>query len=354
MSELTREEVLEALGTVKYPGYQRDIVSFGLVKNVTLSDDVIAVTLTTRNSPEEKRNTIRNDVIRVCKPFAKGKIIVEEEETQRVPLKKPLPDLRPANLKRIVVVGSGKGGVGKSTVAANLAVSLAKEGARTGVLDADIYGPNIPRMFGLEGLLQREKGRIRPLEKHGIKIVSGAFLMQSEQAAIWRGPMLQKAMAGFLRDVEWGELDYLIVDLPPGTGDVPLSLAQYARPDGAVVVTTPSIVACDDARRAVTMFGKLDIPVWGIIENMASYRCPDCHSVHRIFGDGEELSRFGIPVLGTIPLDPSIRKGGDEGTPVSAGGNEVLKKTFGEIAGNIAAVAVEEKPVRQERKEVVA
>jgi ATP-binding protein involved in chromosome partitioning len=218
-----------------------------------------------------------------------------------------------------VAVGSGKGGVGKSTVAVNLAIALAQDGARVGLLDADVYGPNIPLMMGTRLQPMQKDGRILPLEAHGLSVMSMGFLVDPETPVIWRGPMLHGVMQNFTRDVAWGELDYLVIDLPPGTGDVQLSLAQQVPLSGAVVVCTPQQVALDDAIKAIAMFDKLAVPILGLVENMSYFVCPSCSARHEIFAHGGARAcaeSRGLPFLGEIPLLPAVRAAGDQGLPV--------------------------------------
>jgi ATP-binding protein involved in chromosome partitioning len=230
----------------------------------------------------------------------------------------PTPVAYPG-LGRIIAVSSGKGGVGKSTVTTNLALSLARSGARVGLMDADIYGPNIPRMLGVNEAPRVENQRMIPLEAHGVKVMSLGFLIEREQPAIWRGPIIMKIIQQFLKDVEWGQLDYFMVDMPPGTGDAQLSLVQATHVTGALIVTTPQEVATGDALRGVKMFERVGVPVLGIIENMSWYECPHCGERETIFGEGGGASlaaELGLPLLGQIPLYPPVRAGGDEGIPI--------------------------------------
>jgi ATP-binding protein involved in chromosome partitioning len=226
----------------------------------------------------------------------------------------PLP-----GVKNVIAVGAGKGGVGKTTVSVNLAVALSKLGARVGVLDGDIYGPNIPIMFGLQAQLETLDKKIRPAEKYGIQVVSMGFLTQEENPVIWRGPMLHSAIQQFCREVAWKDLDYLVVDMPPGTGDVALSLSQTVPAAGAIVVTTPQQVSLSDSKRAIRMYQKLNIPTLGLVENMSFYECTNCHHVADIFGHGggeKTAEQMGIPFLGRLPLYQPIRVGSDRGIPI--------------------------------------
>jgi len=225
------------------------------------------------------------------------------------------------HLGQVIAVSSGKGGVGKSTVTANVAVALAQNGKKVGILDADIYGPNIPRMFGRFERPEVKNQRIQPLEAFGVKLMSIGFLVDRDVAAIWRGPIIMKVLQQFLRDVEWGELDYLVIDLPPGTGDAALSISQLIPLSGAVVVTTPQEVSLMDARKAIAMFTKVNVRTLGVIENMSAFICPDCGHEHDIFGSGggDRMARDqGLEVLGHIPLEPAVRTGGDGGVPITS------------------------------------
>ena len=227
---------------------------------------------------------------------------------------------RPPGVRYVVAVGSGKGGVGKSTVAANLAVALAAQGVRVGLLDADAYGPNVPRMMGVDALPPAANGKLQPAVAHGVRLVSIGFLVSPETPLVWRGPMTDKMVGQFLADVAWGELDLLIVDLPPSTGDIPLSLVKHSWVDGAIVVVTPQDVAVDDARKALGMFQGLGVPVLGVLENMSAFVCTECGARHALFGKGggrRLAEAAGVPYLGEIPLEARVREAGDEGRPAA-------------------------------------
>jgi ATP-binding protein involved in chromosome partitioning len=229
----------------------------------------------------------------------------------------------PEGVRHIVAVGAGKGGVGKSTVAVNLAVAMAIDGLKVGLLDADVYGPNLPQMMGVRDHKPRlgDDGKIEPAEAHGVKLMSMGFLIDPDAPVIWRGPLLHGAMNQFLRDVRWGALDVLVVDLPPGTGDVQLSVAQNAPLAGAVIVTTPQSVALCDVLKAAAMFRKLEVPIFGVVENMGDFVCPHCRQTSRVFSRGaakEFSERYGVPLLGEIPLDPAVCSAGEDGTPLCA------------------------------------
>jgi ATP-binding protein involved in chromosome partitioning len=245
------------------------------------------------------------------------------------------------SVKHVIAVSSGKGGVGKSTVAANLAVALAQSGATVGLMDADIYGPNIPIMMGVEQPPEQQDGKLLPAESHGVKLISMGFFVPEETAVVWRGPMVHKALEQFFRDVLWGELDYLLIDLPPGTGDAQLTLSQLVPLSGAITVTTPQEVALYDVRKGMMMFQQVNVPLLGIIENMSFFLCPHCGERTEIFshGGGERASaKFDIPFLGRIPIDPAIRAGGDIGMPiVVAQPSSPTTQAFKEIAAKLAA-----------------
>lgn len=261
------------------------------------------------------------------------------------------------DIGHIVAVGSGKGGVGKTTVAVNLAISLAKQGHKVGLLDADIYGPNVPLMLGSnEQPKMAEENRIGPLTAHGVKFISVGSINPGDRPLIWRGPMLHQMIRQFIQQVDWGKLDYLIVDLPPGTGDVVISLVQTVPITGAVVVTTPSDVSLQDGRKAIEMFKQVKVEVLGLIENMSTFHCPHCGKEIDVFstGGGERTAKqFGIPLLGQVELDPNVRKGGDTGLPVSLGKESVAAQSFAQLAERIKerveAAAKAEKPVLEIR-----
>jgi len=246
-------------------------------------------------------------------------------------------------VKHLIAVGSGKGGVGKTTVSVNLAVGLASLGYKAGLLDADVYGPNVPLMMGINQTPMAYGERIQPLEKHGVKLMSMGFLNPGDKPLVWRGPMLHSVIQQFLRGVDWGDMDYLVIDLPPGTGDVQLSLIQTAPITGAIVVTTPSDVSLEDARKAVHMFHQVRVPILGIVENMSFLSCPHCHERIDVFSTGggrRTAEQMGVHFLGELPLDPKVRIGGDTGKPVVLAGSE--GEVFLDLARNMIARASEE------------
>jgi ATP-binding protein involved in chromosome partitioning len=335
------EAVLAALRTVNDPDLHRDLVTLGMIEDLAVEDGVIRFTLvlTTAACPlkEQIEGEARAAVERV--PGVR-EVHVTMSSRVRKP-RDPSADRRALpGVAHVVAVGSGKGGVGKSTVAANLAVALAMTGAKVGLLDGDIYGPNLPRMLGVRRQPSQRGGRILPVEAWGVSFMSMGLLVEQGEAVVWRGPMLHGAVKSFLHDVDWGDLDYLLVDLPPGTGDVQLSLIQQTVVAGAVLVTTPSAVAIEDAVKAVSMFEKLQVPVLGVIENMSYFVCPDCRSRHEIFSSGDAEARalaMELPFLGAVPLHPEVRVGGDQGRPVVAeSGDSEYAKALRRIAGHLA------------------
>jgi ATP-binding protein involved in chromosome partitioning len=306
-----------ALATVEDPDLHKDLVTLNMVRDLAVNAGTARFTLVLTTSACPLKQQIE-DACRAAALSVEGINAVELTVTAEAP--KQLRDENPLpEVARVIAVASGKGGVGKSTVCANLACALAATGARVGILDADIYGPSIPLMMGCDEQPLIEDRKMLPPKHHGIVMMSMGFLVPPGQAVIWRGPMLMGAVKQFITDVKWGVLDYLLVDLPPGTGDVPMTLAQSVPLSGAVVVTTPQAVALLDVERGVAMFRKLEVPVLGVIENMSGYLCPKCGHLEPIFGrdGGHEMALHEqVPFLGAIPLEPSIRICGDSGRPV--------------------------------------
>ncbi|MDR2639717.1 MAG: Mrp/NBP35 family ATP-binding protein [Helicobacteraceae bacterium] len=317
---MTENEIRAVLSGIKYPGFDRDIVSLGFVRRVAIAGDQIAIDLEITSSAPEIAQTLRSDI---AKAFAAiGRKNIALNILQPSPPKETSSrgrNLAP-NIKRFVMISSGKGGVGKSTTAVNLAIAAAMQGKRVGLLDADIYGPNAPRMLGLENERLNSRGdKVIPPEAYGIKVMSMGMILEPSQALIWRGPMIIKTIEQFFNDVAWGDLDILFMDMPPGTGDAQLSLAQATPVSAGVVVTTPQTVALDDARRAIDMFIKMRIPIAGVIENMSGFICPCCNKEYDIFGKGGSKAlaqECGAKILAEIPIEPAIREGGDSGKPI--------------------------------------
>ncbi|UCG16374.1 MAG: Mrp/NBP35 family ATP-binding protein [Phycisphaerales bacterium] len=317
MSTPTKDAIIEQLRTVDDPELHQDIVTLNMVRNVTTDGGnvVVEVELTTPACP--MKGTIRRDV-EAAVGRVPGVTNVSVEFSARVRGQAKTVVQMPG-VKNVIAVGAGKGGVGKSTVAALLAVGLKREGARVGLLDADVYGPSIPTLMGVEGSrLGVRDDKIIPIEAVGVKLISIGFFIDPEQAVVWRGPMVHGAVQQFLGDVDWGELDYLVVDLPPGTGDVPLTLSQSIPMTGSVIVCTPQDLALSDARRAIMMYEKLNVPCLGIVENMSYYVCPNCRHRDAIFDHGgakRAAGELNVPFLGEIPLNADLRVFADEGTP---------------------------------------
>lgn len=338
---ITPEAVLAALGTVNDPDLHRDLVTLGMIENVTVEGGRVAFTLVLTTSACPLKSEIEADCRKAVMAIP-GVTEIDMTTTSRVRKPKdPSADRKALEgVGHVIAVGSGKGGVGKSTVAANLAIALAQTGARVGLLDGDIYGPNLPRMMGVQRQPYQKDGKIMPVEAHGIRFMSMGLLVDAGEAVVWRGPMLHGAIKSFLSDVDWSGSDYLVVDLPPGTGDVQLSLIQQTVVTGAVIVTTPSMVAIEDSVKAVRMFEKLQVPVMGLIENMSYFMCGNCATRHDIFSTGEARDRalaMGMPFLGALPIEPAVRKGGDTGAPiVAAQPDSEAAAAFRTIAGALA------------------
>ncbi len=340
--KLTQAQILETLKVVQDPDLKRDLVSLGFIKDVVIDGGRVAfkIELTTPACPV--RHLMKEEAEQAVRKLP-GVTHVDVTLTSQVRSSVTTPQgmLAPA-IKNIIPVASGKGGVGKSTVSANLALALSRSGARVGLMDADVYGPSIPILLGITGQPEvDEKNRITPIEQYGLKVISMGFFMKPEEAVVWRGPMLHKTVQQFLGGVFWGELDYLIVDLPPGTGDVQLSLCQSIPITGAVIVSTPQDVALNVAQKAIVMFKKLNAPILGIIENMSGYVCSHCGQRDEIFGMGGArriAERLAIPFLGEIPLATPIRTASDAGKPIILSDpNSSVAKAFINAAEHLAA-----------------
>jgi len=319
---ISEEQVTNALKSVKYPGFTRDIVSFGLLKSVHIDDGEVKVQLALATNDPNVPAAIKNDaesVLRGIKGVRSAKVLIDIHAPP-AGAGAGMGAMRIPGIKHVFAVASGKGGVGKSTVAANLAVALEQTGARVGLCDCDIYGPSISLMFGTrERPTATEENKIVPIEQYGLRLMSMGFLLDDTSPAILRGPMVTRYTQQFLRQVEWGELDYLVLDLPPGTGDIQLTIVQTVALSGAIIVTTPQEVALIDARKAATMFDKVNVPVLGLIENMSYFMSPSDGKRYDIFGSGggeREARRLRVPLLGQIPIDIATREAGDRGIPV--------------------------------------
>jgi len=340
MPAVTEEQILEALSRIIDPDFSKDIVTLGFVKDVAIESGKVSFTieLTTPACPvKEEFRRQATELVGALDGVTDVQVnITSNVQTQTRPGMQAIP-----GIKNIIAVASGKGGVGKSTTAVNLAVALAQTGARTGLLDADIYGPSIPRMMGLSGRQPRVKDKtILPLGNFGVTTMSIGFLVPEEQAVIWRGPMVSGALTQLLNDVAWGELDYLVIDLPPGTGDAQLTLTQNVPVTASVIVTTPQDIALADARKGMVMFRKVNVPVLGIVENMSVFICPHCGEESHVFSQGgaEKLAEeHDTQVLAHIPLDIQIREDSDRGTPiVAAHPDSAQSDSYRTLAGEVA------------------
>jgi ATP-binding protein involved in chromosome partitioning len=340
MATVTKEQVLAALRQVKGPDRSGDIVGLGLVSDIVVSDGKVIFSITVPADRARELEPLRQaaeKAVRAVPGVEQAMVALTAERRpgaapqrpapppihgRAAPHGGPPPKAGVPGVQSIIAVASGKGGVGKSTVAVNLALGLAALGLKVGIMDADIYGPSMPRLLGLSGRPEPLGGRtLKPLERYGLKVMSMGFLVEEETPMIWRGPMVQSALVQMLREVAWGELDVLVVDMPPGTGDAQLTMAQQVPLAGAVIVSTPQDLALIDARKGLNMFRRVDVPVLGIVENMSYFLCPHCGERTDIFGHGgaeHEAARIGVPFLGAVPLHASIRQLSDAGTPVVA------------------------------------
>jgi len=320
---MTEENVLDALKNVTYPGFTKDIVTFGFVKDVVVENTTVGLMLDITSSAEEVKNELIENATSELKKAGFEEIHVNINAPQaptQMSNSVSGKNLAP-HIKNFVMVSSGKGGVGKSTTSVNLAIALAMQGKKVGLLDADIYGPNIPRMMGLHAVKPEIHGnKLEPLKAYGVEFMSMGSIMEDGAALIWRGSMIMKAIEQFLRDILWSELDVLVIDMPPGTGDAQLSLAQSVPITAGITVTTPQEVSLDDSRRSLNMFQKLEIPTAGIIENMSGFICPSCDTESDIFGMGTSAAvakEFDTELMTRIPIEPAIRVGGDTGMPIA-------------------------------------
>jgi ATP-binding protein involved in chromosome partitioning len=347
---MTQEEVLKALSNVQEPDLGKDLVTLNMIRDLEINGNDVSFTIVLTTPACPMKEMMQNACINAIK------LLVSKEANVKVNFTSSTTTIRAdkstvlPGVKNIIAVMSGKGGVGKSTVAANLALALAQGGATVGLMDADIYGPSVPIMFGVRGerpMMKEVNGKamIVPLEKYGIRLLSIGLLVDEKSAVVWRGPMASSAIRQFITDVEWGELDYLVIDMPPGTGDIHLTLLQTAPVTGVVMVTKPQDVALADARKGIAMFGQaqMNIPIIGLVENM-SYFTPAELPDHKYFIFGKEGGRrladeYDLPFLGQIPLVQSIREGGDTGIPIMLSDDEITKKAFYDFAGTVARSA---------------
>jgi ATP-binding protein involved in chromosome partitioning len=347
------EEVRTRLDRVAFPGYRHSIVRYGLVHEVRVDGGDVSVTLV----PASARREVAQSIAEQIRESLRSVPAVRSVSIQTAPGEREhvhghgrahagaeqqagIPGVR-----HIVAVSSAKGGVGKSTVAVNLAVALQRGGAKVALMDADVYGPSAPLMMGIDARPRSTGGRIAPIERHGVDVMSMGFFLDDSSPVIWRGPMVMGLVRQFLRDVEWGERDYLIVDMPPGTGDAALTLAQQVPISGALIVTTPQEVALADVERGVAMFRQVQVPVLGVVENMSEYVCPDCGESEAIFGSGggEALAKqFGVPLLARLALVPDVREGGDAGLPiVTSMPDHPVSRQFEALARSIGRALLE-------------
>ncbi len=354
MDMLNETSIYEALRAVQEPELGRDIVTLNMVKDISINDDndvALTIDLTTPACP--LKDEIERNVVGALQPIGARHVDINWGATVRRAAPSQPTQMIPG-VKNVIAVASGKGGVGKSTVSANLAVALAAEGATVGLLDADITGPNIPLMLGVEGQpVASPDNKITPLERYGVKVISIQFFVPEGQPIVWRGPLVGGAIQQFLRDVDWGELDYLVIDLPPGTSDAQLTLAQAIPISGALLVTTPQDVALLDVQKALAMFRRMSVPVMGVVENMSAFVCSHCGEVTEIFGrgGGEKFARqYEMEYFGAIPLDVKVRQGGDVGIPAvaqreSGPAAEVLRQLARTVAARMSVRAARQAPV---------
>lgn len=346
-ADMTQDDVLKALSTVQEPDLGKDLVTLNMVRDITIEGNYVSFTVVLTTPACPLKDKIKHDCIQAIKTTIDSAATVKVNFTSSTTTIRADKSTVLPGVKNIIAVVSGKGGVGKSTVSANLALALAQGGATVGLMDADIYGPSVPIMFGVRGErpMMTEvagKGMIVPLERYGIKLLSIGLLVDEKNAVVWRGPMASSAIRQFITDVHWGELDYLVIDMPPGTGDIHLTLMQTAPVTGVVVVTTPQDVALADAKKGIAMFGQaqLNVPIIGLVENM-SYFTPAELPNHKYYIFGKEggkrlAEEYDLPFLGQIPLVQSIREGGDTGRPIMLSDDDITKEAFHEFAGIVA------------------
>jgi len=318
---MTQDQIKEQLSTVLYPGFQKDIVTFDFVKGIEVSGSEVTIALDITSSSDDVAKELEAEITEKLASIGATKVVVNLTRPKAPRETSSHGKNIAPHIKNFVMVSSGKGGVGKSTTTVNLAVAAAMQGKKVGIMDADVYGPNIPRMLGIHGQQPEIEGnKAKPIVAHGIEVMSMGLLTEAGQSLIWRGPMIMKAIDQFFKDILWSDLDILFIDMPPGTGDAQLSLAQSVPVTAGIMVTTPQTVALDDAERGLDMFDKLNIPIAGIMENMSGFICPESGKEYDIFGKGTTTplaEKFKTTVLGEIPIEPAIREGGDSGRPVT-------------------------------------
>lgn len=348
--QITRTDIEKALADFKDPETGRSVMQQEQVRDIEVSDDVASLTLalSTHSAPlwDEAQEAVEQQLRTACPQLSAVKVT-------RVVHPRPAPRLGEVGLtaKSVIAVGSGKGGVGKSTIAACVALGLQRAGCAVGLLDADVYGPSLPHLLGLKGRPEIIENKIQPIIAKGMPVMSMGFLVPRDEAVVWRGPMLHGAITQFLRDTQWGNLDYLIIDMPPGTGDIALTLSQLLPLTGAIVVCTPQDVALLDAVKAIAMFRKVNIPVLGMVENMSGFVCPDCHKRYDIFGSGgaqKEAEQLQVPFLGEVPINIQIRVHGDDGQTEDNFGDDTVAPYLTQIcyrlSKGLATAAAEEPP----------
>ncbi len=344
---VSEQAVMDALSKVQEPELHNDLVSLNMIRDVSIDGEEVGFTVVLTTPACPLRSQIEREAREAVVSIPGVKTVAIKMDAN-VPSDGRQRGLLELPIRNAIAVASGKGGVGKSTLAVNLAVVLAKSGARVGLLDADIYGPNIPIMMGVDHLPPAGEDKLNPAEAHGVKLMSIGFMVKADQPLIWRGPMLHSAIRQFLSDVDWGELDYLIVDLPPGTGDAGLSLAQSMPLSGGVIITLPQQVSLDDARRGLEMFRQLNVPIFGVVENMSYLELPDGTRMD-VFGEGggERLAlESGVPFIGAIPMDPAVRVGGDQGVPITVSDPDspvaqALKAIAMDVAAKVSVAAMQ-------------
>ena len=361
------QDILKALSTIQDPERRRDIVSLGYVKDLAIDGSVVRFRIQLPVPPGPVRDEIQRHAQKIISALSgvsqveitMTSLVQKPQAAAREPVPTPTQSVRSLipTVRHIIAVASGKGGVGKSTVSVNLALALSKTGARVGLMDADVYGPTIPKLLGITQTPEAlEDNRLIPIDQYGLKVMSMGFFIKEGEAIVWRGPMLHKTMEQFLGGVVWGDLDYLIIDLPPGTGDIQLSLCQIIPMTGAVIVSTPQDVALHVATKAIAMFNKLNCPVLGIVENMSYYLCSHCGTREEIFGSGgakKAAEKLGLPFLGEIPLATELRLTSDEGKPIVASHpDSPLAQAFFQVAKNLANQVVLQDQKRSPQEDV--